>query len=346
MRRIIALLVGALVAAGMVVAPAPPVSAGSVTVGSAAWSVTVTLPDMQWTDTTPCQYGQPQYERAEVLVKGVSVDFWRVEGDVRYQADGQYASDVWLSGEGTGTFVTPRAIELCPERVRNGVYVVAGQVSVTSSPSEVYATESMPFSTTFTVSVMPTTTTLTAPSVIGTQTTFSGKVLATSAAKGPIGADRAGQVSIEALVGTTWTRIGIGNLDTTGNYAIPVATVLPAGTQLRATYPGTTTCAASISATQVVPTATRLTPTVKLRAVSGRSKIKVDVNPNMGRKYWTFQVQRKNADGSWRALRTYRTWGRWETRTVNLRRGVYRVWVNPKFGYQGVMSTNAVTLRR
>lgn len=345
MKRIIALLVGLLVAGGMAVAPAAPASAGSVTVGSASWSVVVTVPDTQWTDTTPCQYGEPQFGRAEVVVKGVSVDFWRVEGDVRYQADGQRATDMWLSGEGTGTFVTPRAIELCPERVRNGVYVVAGQVSVTSSPSEAYATQSLPFSTTFTVSAMPTTTTLTAPSVIGTQTTFSGKVLATSAAKGPIGADRAGQVSIEALVGPTWTRIGIGSLDTTGNYAIPVATVLPAGSQFRATYPGTTTCAASTSATQVV-TQARRSPTVTLRAVSRRSKIAVNVNPNVGRKYWTFQVQRKNADGSWRALRTYRTWGRWETRTVNLRRGVYRVWVNPKFGYQGVMSTNVVTLRR
>jgi hypothetical protein len=346
MRRIIALLGGALLATGTAVEPAPPVSAGSASVGSASWSVTVTLPDMQWIDTVPCQYGQPQYERAEVQVTGVSVDYWRVEGDVSNQADGQYVSDLWLSGSGTGTFVFPRAIEVCPERVRNGVHVVTGQVSVTSSPSEVYATESMPFATTFTVSAMPTTTTLTTPSVIGTQTTFSGKVLATSAAKGPIGADRTAQVAIEALAGTTWTRIGIGNLDTTGNYAIPVATVLPAGTQLRATYPGTTTCAASLSVTLIVPAAPRLTPSVKLRAVSGRSKLKVDVNPNMGRKYWTFQVQRKNTDGSWKALRTYRTWGSWETRTVNLRRGLYRVWVNPKFGYQGVMSTNEVMLRR
>jgi len=74
--------------------------------------------------------------------------------------------------------------------------------------------------------------------------------------------------------------------------------------------------------------------------------LKVDVNPNMGAKYWTFQVQRRDADGSWKALKTYRTWGSTEKRTVNLRKGTYRVWVNPKFGYQGVMSANEVTLKR
>ena len=70
------------------------------------------------------------------------------------------------------------------------------------------------------------------------------------------------------------------------------------------------------------------------------------MNPNMGSKYWTFQIQRRNADGSWRALKTYRTWGSTEKRTLNLRKGTYRVWVNPKFGHQGVMSANEVTLKR
>jgi hypothetical protein len=94
------------------------------------------------------------------------------------------------------------------------------------------------------------------------------------------------------------------------------------------------------------PPAAQPIPKVKIKAVSSRSKLKVDVNPNMGSKYWTFQVQRKNADGSWKALKTYRTWGSTEKRTVNLRKGTYRVWVNPKFGYQGAMSPNEVTLKR
>ncbi len=100
------------------------------------------------------------------------------------------------------------------------------------------------------------------------------------------------------------------------------------------------------TATPVPPVSGQPSPVVRLKAVSGRSKLKVDVDPNKGGKYWTFQVQRKNADGSWKALKTYRTKGSKEIRTVNLGKGTYRVWVNPKFGYQGVLSATEVTLKR
>jgi hypothetical protein len=46
---------------------------------------------------------------------------------------------------------------------------------------------------------------------------------------------------------------------------------------------------------------------VKAKAKSAKSKLYVDVNPNKGRGYWTFLVQRKQADGSWQALKTYQT---------------------------------------
>jgi hypothetical protein len=94
-----------------------------------------------------------------------------------------------------------------------------------------------------------------------------------------------------------------------------------------------------------VVTVTAPTALVKVKAVSSGSELRVDVNPNKGSKYWTFQVQRKKADGSWKSLKTYRTWGSKEIRTVNLGKGTYRVWVNPKFGYQGIMSAE-VRLKR
>ncbi len=115
----------------------------------------------------------------------------------------------------------------------------------------------------------------------------------------------------------------------------PVVTVVP-----------TTPVAPPATATPVPPVSGQPSPVVRLKAVSGRSKLKVDVDPNKGGKYWTFQVQRKNADGSWKALKTYRTKGSKEIRTVNLGKGTYRVWVNPKFGYQGVLSATEVTLKR
>ena len=84
---------------------------------------------------------------------------------------------------------------------------------------------------------------------------------------------------------------------------------------------------------------------VKVKAVSNKSKLKVDVNPNKGKGYWKFQVQKQRSDGSWKALKTYKTKGNKETRTINLKKGTYRVYVKPKYGYSGVTST-PVYLRR
>ena len=94
------------------------------------------------------------------------------------------------------------------------------------------------------------------------------------------------------------------------------------------------------------PTAALPIPTVKIKAVSHRSKLKVDVNPNRGTKFYVFQVQRKNADGSWKAVKSYETRGRTETRTLNLRKGTYRVWVRPGYGFAEAYSPNEVTLKR
>jgi hypothetical protein len=69
------------------------------------------------------------------------------------------------------------------------------------------------------------------------------------------------------------------------------------------------------------------------------------VDPNRGTGYWRFHVERKRADGTWQRLKTYRTKGSRETRTINLRRGTYRVWVHPKFGYGAVLS-GEVRLRK
>jgi hypothetical protein len=71
----------------------------------------------------------------------------------------------------------------------------------------------------------------------------------------------------------------------------------------------------------------------------------VDVNPNMGRGYWQFAVQ-KLAKGQWRALpKVHKTSKRLETRTLNLKRGTYRVIVMSRYGYDGVTS-DTIWLRR
>ena len=78
---------------------------------------------------------------------------------------------------------------------------------------------------------------------------------------------------------------------------------------------------------------------------SGKNKLHVDVNPNKGKGYWSFQVQKQQPDRSWKALKTDRTVGTRETRTLNLRRGTYRVLVHPKYGY-GPIASAPVYLKR
>jgi hypothetical protein len=344
MKRIAALLVGALVAAGLAAGPALPASAGTVDIPGfpGAATVTITFPDMQWDNAYSCLEGPVM-----VQVAGTAVHEWVFWAEIRYQADLRFSWELAYAGEGTGDFLASRAVKMCPAEDGNGIYAVNGAAAISSDPSGIGLwSDPIPFTTTFTLSAMPTATTLANPTVVGALTTFSGKVVATSTT-GAIAPDKTGQVAIETLTGSTWTRIGLANPDAAGFFAIPVATVLVPGTQYRASYLGTTTCKESSSAVQVVPTPAVVlpSPSVKVKAVSGRSKLKVDVNPNMGRKYWTFQVQRKNTDGTWKALKTYRTIGSAEKRTVNLPKGTYRVFVNPKFGYQGATSVE-ITLKR
>lgn len=86
--------------------------------------------------------------------------------------------------------------------------------------------------------------------------------------------------------------------------------------------------------------------TVQVKAVTSASKLWVNVNPNKGSGYWTFRVQRKRSDGTWATLSTlYKTSGSTETRTIDLKKGTYRVKVYAKYGYKGATSAK-VTLKR
>ncbi len=78
---------------------------------------------------------------------------------------------------------------------------------------------------------------------------------------------------------------------------------------------------------------------IKAEARNRNSKLYINVNPNKGSGYWTFKVQRKRASGTWKTLdRTYKTFGKGETRTLDLRKGKYRAKVKAKYGYRGATS--------
>jgi hypothetical protein len=84
---------------------------------------------------------------------------------------------------------------------------------------------------------------------------------------------------------------------------------------------------------------TRKTARVHLGTDAARTRLRVNVDPNKGAGYWTFRVQRQRTDGTWRTRsRTYTTFGNRETRTLNLRKGTYRVKVQAKYGYRGTTS--------
>jgi hypothetical protein len=87
----------------------------------------------------------------------------------------------------------------------------------------------------------------------------------------------------------------------------------------------------------------RLTaPTVRVTASANRyrTKLKVNVDPDQGSGYWTFRVKKRTASGSWKTLPTrYRTEGPREKRTLDLRRGTYRVKVLAKYGFRGATSS-------
>ena len=93
------------------------------------------------------------------------------------------------------------------------------------------------------------------------------------------------------------------------------------------------------------PAAQGPSASVRVKRTSGKSKLHVDVNPNKGAGYWTFQVQRLEPAGTWKPLKTYRTTGSKETRTVNLPKGTYQVVIAPKYGHSGITSS-AITLTR
>jgi probable HAF family extracellular repeat protein len=86
--------------------------------------------------------------------------------------------------------------------------------------------------------------------------------------------------------------------------------------------------------------------TVAVRAVSVRTRVHLDVDPNLGSGSWLVRVQRRQADRTWATLPTrYRTWGTAETRTLDLPQGTYRVVVPSQHGYRWAAS-EAVYLRR
>lgn len=88
------------------------------------------------------------------------------------------------------------------------------------------------------------------------------------------------------------------------------------------------------------------TSVVKVKAVSAGNKLFVNVDPDKGKGYWRFKIQKMAKNGKWITYRkTYKTSGSKETKTLNLTKGTYRVVVLAKYTLASSTSA-AVYLRR
>ena len=86
--------------------------------------------------------------------------------------------------------------------------------------------------------------------------------------------------------------------------------------------------------------------TCKATTTKAKSKIKVNVNPNQpGKRYYKFRIDVKR-NGEWlRYLKTFKTQGRAEKRTVNVPKGTYRVKCYGKYGFTSATS-KVVTIKK
>ena len=86
--------------------------------------------------------------------------------------------------------------------------------------------------------------------------------------------------------------------------------------------------------------------TVAVKAVHERTRLRLDVNPNLRAAHWRVTIQKRRADRTWAKVPpTHRTEGRFETLTLDLGRGTYRVVVKAQYGYDRATSS-ALNLRR
>lgn len=334
MRRFLSILAGIGCALALAGLPSAPARAGTVTFPVDSWTVTVSIPDFTYTGND-CEKAPWTAD-----IQGPDYAWASISFTAKHQAKPQVRS--------RAAEVVQDTILVCPALNGSGVFTVAGEATIHDT-----ASHTAPFTTTFVVNPMPTTTVLAgyAPAGQYDWTTFTGRVVAHSTRLGDIGAYPASEVVIEEQVGGgPWTQVArTGHLNSLGDFSATANQAPTPNALYRASYLGSGSSAPSVSNTVQAPPApspvVHPTPTVKVKAVSGRSKLHVDVNPDKGNGYWTFRVQRRAANHSWRTLKTYRTKGAHETRTVDLEKGTYRVRVKAKYGYQGVTS-GAVRLRR
>lgn len=266
---------------GFAAAPATPAAADTSAVGESGWSVSLSFPDMQWSSTS-CQ-SLP----VTAVVTGPDVESWTFGGFVNPAGDqDDYDERVYawyldydaMRRDGTGSFTFRHAVMPCPGYDWSGPFDVVGEVGVMRAGAAGWSW--LPYRARFTVSGIPTTTTLEGITVGSESATFVGRTTA-SPSSASFHACGGGGVSVERSTGEGWEDIGYSDVGADGSFVVSVPTYRLTGTQYRATFGGGTTCAQSSSEARALPV--RL-PTAKVEAVSQQSKLRVDIDPDRGKR--------------------------------------------------------------
>ena len=269
-------------------------------------------------------------------------------------ADGSPTGIHPVNVEGSSTTAETHQIHVCSDELLPGKYHVRGVVthSLVGSKPTPYEMNSA-----FEVVAQKSTTSLTV-TMAGSVIHSSGRVQVIS---GSTLKPASGAV-ILSFIRPDGTRTSVSGirLTSTGTFSDFLEMNFPAGTKVQATYSGTSTTAGSVSSavpiskpappkTPAPPKAPAPAPAPKVKisakATSKASKLTVSVSPDKGKGYWTFKVQKRAANGSWKTIKAYKTKGAKKSRTVNLPKGTYRVVVDGKGGYSGNTS-GPVVLKR
>jgi hypothetical protein len=366
MKRLIALVTGALVATGLSMTPAPAAMADTTITGD-DWSMSLQIPDTSWSELFTTNFLTCQDLRMELTVGAPAGRAWSLAGSITGAGSAVSLSDFSIIGVGPQAGpVLVKGVSMCKHfrglvAPPNNEYVAAGVATVMDSP-----TPSLPFEVRFRISPMQCSIQYSAHQLTNGVSAFPGQVVEYSR-DGFTRPAPGGTVTLDRLEVSTWLKEAETTAAADGKFVLLAGRVLATGSYVRFHYSGDYWCTSPPAmpvpvwapyvpipmpspsvplAPPVVATPALPVPTVKIKAVSGRSKLKVDVNPNRGSKFYVFQVQRKNPDGSWKAIKSYETRGAKETRTLNLRKGTYRVWVRPGYGFAEAYSPNEVTLKR
>lgn len=339
MNRLLAALAAVMSVTGLNAVATPTAVADTITVTDPSWSVSLTFPDLQWSSEA-CQFLP-----VTAVVAGPQVASWTFGGFVLAPSDDEdriswYIDYDQKKSTGSGNFNFRHAVELCPGPDYSGEYEVVGEVGVLLTGATDWFW--LPYRAAFTVTGVPTTTTLDAITIDGPEARFVGRLAASPTAPTTFRGCSGGEILIEVLgADSEWNSVAGSEPAADGSYVVTVPTRAMVGEQYRAWFSGGRVCAPSKSEQRNLQLRV---PKVKISSVANGSRLKVDIDPNKGAKAWVFQVQREGED-AWQTLRTYRTVGKRETRTINLPQGTYRVLVSARFGYAATYS-DSVYLQR